>query len=217
MKTFRIILFGPPGVGKGTQAKILSTKLNIPHISTGDMLREAASAGTELGLQAKKIMDGGHLVSDNIMIGIIREVLQSDKCKNGFILDGFPRTVPQAKGLTELLSQLKISLDVVINIDVSEDEITQRLGKRLSCRNCGRVFNLLFDKFPIRRTCPSCNGELYHRADDDPETIRERLKIYSQETYPVKEYYKRLNILQDVNGLGDVNQIAEKIFDILKI
>jgi adenylate kinase len=211
MKALRIILFGPPGVGKGTQAKILSSKLNIPHISTGDMLREAASSGTEIGLLAKEVMNRGHLVSDDIMIGIIKEVIQSERCKNGFILDGFPRTVPQAEALSKLLSKLGINIDAVINFEVDEKEIVQRLGKRLSCKNCGKILNLLIDKFPIRRVCPSCGGELYHRADDEFETIHKRLVVYSQETFPVKKFYEQSGLLKNINGFGDINLITEKI------
>ena len=210
----RLILFGPPGVGKGTQAKLLSSKLNIPHISTGDMLRETVAAKTELGLKAKTVMDAGQLVSDDIMIGIIRSVLQSDKCRNGFILDGFPRTVPQAKALTALLKELQLKLDGVVNMEIDDDEVVRRLSKRLTCRNCGRIYNLLIDRLPDASVCPNCRGELYQRDDDKPETIRKRLSVYAYSTAPVKEYYKTAGLLKNVNGLGDIDRINGNILSL---
>ncbi|CUS82590.1 Adenylate kinase, partial [Candidatus Kryptonium thompsonii] len=144
----RLIIFGPPGVGKGTQAQILSQKLNIPHISTGDMLREAVKNQTELGLKAKSFMDKGELVPDDVMIGIIKEVLSSERCKNGFILDGFPRTIAQAEALDKIFEELNIKLDYVISLEVDDDEIIKRLTNRRVCKNCGAVFNLLIDKIP---------------------------------------------------------------------
>ena len=206
----RLILFGPPGVGKGTQAKLLSSQLQIPQISTGDLLREAITNQTELGKKAKSVMDAGNLVSDDIMIGIIREVLASAKCRNGFILDGFPRTVPQAKALSLLLKELSISLDTVINIEVDEEEIVRRLGKRLTCNQCGKIFSL-----DEEVKCPSCGGELYQRDDDKPETIRKRLKVYAQSTFPVKDYYKEAGLLSTINGVGEVDEINKKILGIL--
>ena len=211
----RLILFGPPGVGKGTQAKLLSVQLHVPQISTGDMLREAVTAGTELGRKAKTIIDTGQLVSDDIMIGIIRDVLQSDKCRNGFILDGFPRTVPQATALTCLLQELSLKLDSVINMEIDEEEVVRRLGKRLTCRNCGRIYNLIIDNLADQTKCPNCGGELYQRDDDKPETVRKRLSVYAQSTAPVKEYYRGLGLLQNVNGAGSVESINKAIVALL--
>ena len=170
-----VILFGPPGVGKGTQAKLLSERFGIPQISTGDMLREAVARGTELGRKAKTVMEAGQLVSDDIIVALIREVLQSGRASHGFILDGFPRTVPQAQALDVLLGELGLSLDAVINMHIDEREVIERLGKRLTCRSCGRIYNLNTDKLPDPPRCPLCGGKLYKRDDDKPETVRKRL------------------------------------------
>ena len=203
----RLILFGPPGVGKGTQAKLLSSKLHVPHVSTGDMLREAVAAGTELGKKAKTIMDAGQLVSDDIMIGIIRDVLRSPKYSKGFILDGFPRTVPQAKALTALLAELNMMLTAVINMEIDEQEVVQRLGNRLTCKDCGKIYNLGIDKFADQKKCPQCGGELYQRDDDKPETVRKRLHVYAESTAPVKEYYQLSGMLRNVNGIGTIEEV----------
>ena len=211
----RIVLFGPPGVGKGTQAKLLASKLNIAHISTGDILREAVSAGTELGKRAKTILDAGQLVSDDIMVGIIKEVLTTDKCRNGFILDGFPRTIPQAEALTSLLKELKIPLDAVVNMEIKDEVVVKRLGSRRTCKNCGRIYNLEVDKLSDASPCPNCVGILYHRDDDKPETVRARLKVYSGTTAPVKNYYARFNLLHTVDAMGTADQINNAILGLL--
>jgi len=211
----RLILFGPPGVGKGTQAKLLSEKFKIAHISTGDMLREAITGGTELGKKAKEVIDSGQLVSDEIMIGIIKDGLKSDKCKNGFILDGFPRTVPQAQALTNLLAELKLQIDAVINMEISDKEVIQRLGKRLMCRSCGMIFNLQIDKLAHASRCPHCNGELYQREDDKSKTVQKRLKIYLESTLPVKDYYLKLNLLKTVNAQASIDQVNRDIIILL--
>jgi adenylate kinase len=211
----RLILFGPPGVGKGTQAKLLSVELHVPQISTGDMLREAAALGTEMGTKAKAIMDAGHLVSDEIMIVIIRDVLRFEKCANGFILDGFPRTVPQARALTDLLNEIAIRLDAVINMEIDEREIVRRLGNRLTCRGCGRIFNLGVDRLVEPTTCPVCSGRLYQRDDDKPETVRERLRVYNESTAPVKEYYRGMSVLRSVNAIGTIEAVNRSILAVL--
>ncbi len=213
----RLILFGPPGVGKGTQAQILSEKFKIPHISTGDMLREAVKNQTELGLKAKSYMDKGELVPDDVMIGIIKEVLSSEKCKNGFILDGFPRTIPQAEALDRIFNELNIKLDFVISIEVDDEEIVKRLTNRRVCRNCGAVFNLLIDRIPEDNRCPRCGGELYQRSDDNPEVIKNRLKVYRESTQVVLDYYAKKGILKTVNGIGEINQITKKILESIGI
>lgn len=209
----RCIFFGPPGVGKGTQAKLLSRKMAIPQISTGDMLREAVAAGSELGLQAKEIMKAGKLVPDAVMIGIIREVLQSPKCANGFILDGFPRTLPQAEALTSLLKTLGIRLDSVLNLIVDEAEIIDRLNRRLTCRSCGSIFNLDIDDLLRDNSCAKCGGALYHREDDRPETVRRRLLVYKESTEPVRAYYLKLGVLRDVVGSGSVQAVHKRILE----
>lgn len=190
----RLIFFGPPGVGKGTQAKLLSVKLNIPQISTGDMLREAVAAGTPLGTQAKEIMAAGKLVPDDVMIGIIRDALGSPRCAQGWILDGFPRTVPQAEALTTLLAGLHTRLDRVLNFLVDEDEIIRRLGGRVSCKSCGSILNVGLDDHGATRICPKCGGELVQRDDDNPAIIKKRLQVYHQSTEPVRTYYEKLGI-----------------------
>lgn len=207
----RLLLFGPPGVGKGTQAKMLSSKLNIPHISTGDMLRAAANSGSEAGMKAKRIMDTGQLVSDDIMIGIVREVLSSDGCRDGFVLDGFPRTSVQAEALDSILVELGRAITRVIFIQVSEEEIVRRLSMRFSCRSCGRIYNVNLDVLSDTKQCRECGGELYARADDDKETVRHRLKVYQESTFPVKEFYRNRGLLTEIDGEGDPEMICEEI------
>ncbi len=211
----RVIFFGPPGVGKGTQAKLLSSRMQIPQIATGDMLRDAVSAGTPVGLQAEEIMHSGKLVPDDVMIGIIREVLGSPRCARGFILDGFPRTLPQAEALTALLEELGISLDRVINFIVDEQEIIRRLTRRVSCPVCGSIFNLGVKDPGGNRVCPNCNGELVQRDDDRPETVIKRLSVYHQSTEPVRTYYLQRGILVDIQGSGSVKSVHEQILALL--
>ncbi len=211
-----LLIFGAPGVGKGTQAKLLSEKLNIPHVSTGDVLRAAASRGSELGKKAKAVMDAGQLVSDEIMIAMTKEVLGSPKCKNGWILDGFPRTLNQAEALTKLLSDMKVKLDKVIDIEVNEGEIVRRLGMRFICTKCGHIWNMQLDMLSDTTECKDCGGPLYHRDDDKEETVRKRLKVYEQQTMPVKEYYGRLSVLKEFDGDGDPEYINNEIMTALK-
>jgi len=212
----QLILFGPPGVGKGTQAKLLSTTMSIPHISTGDMLREAVTAETELGKKAKAIMDAGQLVSDDIMIGIIRTVLGSERCRKGFILDGFPRTVPQAEALTDVMNGLHTSLDAVIDMKIDEQIVIDRLSRRLSCQSCGKIYNLSIDHLVDSNRCPNCNGKLFHRDDDTPETVRKRLHVYTQSTEPVREYYRSRGLIKTVDASGTVEQVNMDICKVLQ-
>jgi len=209
-----LILFGPPGAGKGTQAKILSQKFNVPHISTGDMLREAVAKKTELGLKAKSIMEAGQLVPDEIMIGIVRETLESEMCKNGFILDGFPRTVEQAKTLDQIFSELNIIDVVILDFNIDEEEIIRRVTNRRSCKNCGSLFNLLYDK--LDNVCPKCGavGTIYQRDDDKEEVVRKRIEVYKNSTLPVKNYYKENNAcFISIDGFGEIEQITQKILE----
>jgi len=175
------------------------------------MLREAVASDSELGRKAKAVMDAGQLVSDEIMIGIIRELLQTPKCAKGFILDGFPRTVPQAAALEKLLGEISIRLDAVVNMEIEEEVVVARLSRRLTCRSCGKVYNMEIDKLAEGAKCPSCGGELYQREDDLPETIKKRLAVYASSTKPVKEFYRKSGLLRNVHGTGSIEQVNAAI------
>lgn len=207
----RLILFGPPGVGKGTQAKLLAEEFAVRHISTGDMLRAAAATGTELGLKAKAIMDAGQLVPDEVMIGIVREVLALPANKRGFILDGFPRTLAQAKALSKIFDALTITDYRVINIELDDEEIVRRLSNRLVCKSDGKIFNTEIDGVTIGSPCPSCGGVLYQRDDDKAETVRKRLKVYHLSTAPVIEYYKAAGIVVNIDGNSSIDLVNREI------
>lgn len=200
-----IVLLGPPGIGKGTVAVKLSKKLSIPHIATGDMLRENSSRKTELGLKAKSFMDKGLLVPDNVVIEMIKERLQKDDCKNGFILDGFPRTINQAEEIKE------IKIDKVVNLQASDDVIIERLSKRKVCGQCGFIYHLDFIKPNREGFCDKCSGTLYQREDDKPEAIKERLKIYREKTEPLVKYYKEKDLIVDVDGSGTPKEEFELV------
>ena len=212
----RLILFGPPGVGKGTQAKLLAKEFGIPHISTGDLLRAAVADGTELGRKAVPIIERGHLVPDDIMIGIVREILMSPKTVNGFVLDGFPRTLDQAKALTSLFEELAITDYRIINIDVTDEEIIRRLSKRLVCENDGRIFNIGMDGITTESQCPICGGRLIQRRDDQEATVLQRLGVYHSTTALVLGYYKRKCMVITVDGSGTVDEVNRRIADALK-
>lgn len=211
----RIILFGPPGSGKGTQAKILSERLHIPHISTGDVLRDAVSKKSALGLRAKKHLDEGTLVPDEVMIGLIGEVVTSDEASKGFILDGFPRTIPQADALKVLFQELGMRIDGVISLRVEHTEVVRRLTDRKVCRSCGRIFNSTQLPVGDLLTCPHCGGELYQRSDDTVETAQRRLDVYVRETKPLKEYYREAGLFIEINGMRDISEIQNEIVSIL--
>ncbi|HHA18178.1 MAG TPA: adenylate kinase, partial [Methylophaga sp.] len=185
----RTVLLGAPGSGKGTQGVVLSKKYTIPQISTGDLLRAAVSAGTELGKKAKSAMDAGALVSDGIVIGLIRERLSESDAQNGYILDGFPRNIPQAEALDDMLSKLGQPLQGVILLDVAFEELLQRLTGRRTCKDCGAIYNIHLSPSKVEGHCDACNGELFQRADDNEETISNRLKVYEDQTAPLVGYY----------------------------
>ncbi|MEE9187441.1 MAG: adenylate kinase [Bacteroidota bacterium] len=211
----RIILFGAPGVGKGTQAKVLSAKFRIPHISTGDILREAVEKRTELGKKASGLVKEGQLVSDDIMIGIIRDVINSPQYKNGFILDGFPRTIAQAKALDELFNELQLSLDKVVNLEVNEEETVRRLRNRWLCGNCRRIYSEHVYSATGGQHCPVCGAELYRREDDKMDVVRRRFKVYMQSTLPLTEYYRTRGLLANVDGMGDIRTVTSRILDVI--
>lgn len=207
----RIILFGPPGSGKGTQARLLSEKHGVPHISTGDLLREAVAHQTELGKRAKQYLDGGNLVPDEVMIGLIREVLGSQQARKGFILDGFPRTVAQAEALDQMFREMHITLDRVISLRVEHEVIIHRLTSRLTCTQCRSVFNeaQIPAKGGVR--CPSCGGELYHRQDDTPETVKHRLEVYLKTTKPLKDFYRETDRFTQIDGMKSIEEVQRLI------
>jgi adenylate kinase len=212
----RLIIFGPPGAGKGTQAERIVKKTGIPHISTGDMFREAAAKQTELGRKVKEYMDKGELVPDDIVVKVVEERLKQPDCEKGFLLDGFPRTLIQAKALDEILERLKTRIDAVINLEVSEEEIIKRLSNRRVCKVCGAVYHLIFNPPKTPGKCDKCGGELYQRDDDKEEAIRNRLKVYQTQTQPLIEYYRKKEVLKNVNGNKSINDVEKEIENILK-
>ncbi|MCL5021210.1 MAG: adenylate kinase [Bacteroidetes bacterium] len=211
----RIILFGPPGVGKGTQAKILSGDLAIVHIASGDILRASIAAGTDLGRKAKAFMDRGELVPDDVVIGIIQGRLKEPDAKNGFILDGFPRTLPQAEALHKVFEKAGIRVDRVVSMEVDKDVLLKRLTSRRVCRNCGAIYNTTVDRIEGSK-CPKCGGELYQRDDDKEETILRRFDVYQKQTRPVKDYYAKKKLLVEVDGIGEIRDVSKRLKDALK-
>lgn len=209
-----IVLLGPPGSGKGTQAKMIAEKFNVKHISTGDILREHVRNGTELGKEAKKYMDAGQLVPDSILIGIIKDRLSKPDVAGGYMLDGYPRTIPQAEALDKILPELKQKIDVVLNIDVPDEELVRRLSGRRMCK-CGRSYHILFNPPKVSGKCDACGGELYHRDDDKEEAILNRLKVYKQQTQPLIDYYTKAGLIANINGAGEINQIFDEISKVL--
>jgi adenylate kinase len=210
----KIILFGPPGVGKGTQAKLLVEEFHSAHISTGDLLREAVKNKTILGLQAKSFMDAGNLVPDDVVIGLIEEVLRSDEARENFILDGFPRTLPQASALDALFEKLGVRLDSVISFEVDNEEIIDRLNQRRLCRGCGRIYTIARIGADLK-VCPQCGGEVYQRDDDKPEPVRRRLEVYQQQTKPLIDYYRKTNRLIPINGMDEIGYVHKLVLDAL--
>lgn len=212
----RAILMGPPGAGKGTQAADLITRYQIPHISTGDMFRAAIKAGTALGMKAKEYMDAGSLVPDEVTIGIVAERLAEPDCSKGFLLDGFPRTVAQADALDKILTQLKMNLDGVLNIEVPEAKLLERLTGRRICRQCGGTYHMVFNPPAAEAVCDKCGGELYQRSDDTLETAKNRLQVYNDQTQPLIDYYREKGLLKEINGDQDIAQVLQDIVDAME-
>jgi adenylate kinase len=210
-----LILLGPPGAGKGTQAKMMIDKYQIPQISTGDILRAALKERTPLGLKAKEYMDKGLLVPDEVVIDIIRERLKEPDCRNGYILDGFPRTVAQAQALDKVLADMHSAIDHVISIEVDKGELIKRLTGRRTCRQCGRGYHVIFDPSLNKDLCDKCQGELYQRDDDNEDTVRNRLDVYDSQTFPLIQYYKEKNLLRSIEGQGSIQQIFDRIVGVL--
>ena len=210
-----LVLMGLPGAGKGTQAEKIVEKYNIPHISTGDMFRAAIKEGTELGLKAKSFMDKGELVPDEVTIGIVRERLSKDDCKKGFLLDGFPRTVAQAEALENILSELNRPIDYVINVDVDKDILMERLTGRRICKECGATYHLVFNPPAKEDVCDRCGGELYQRADDNAETVQNRLDVNLKQTKPLLSFYEDKGTLRNINGQQDIKVVFEDIDTLL--
>ena len=208
----KLILLGAPGAGKGTQAEILCERLNIPTISTGNMIREAMKSGTEMGLKAKEYAENGKLVPDEVVIGIVDERLRMDDCANGFILDGFPRTIPQA----EALDRMGIIIDRVVDINVPDEVITRRVSGRRACLDCGSTYHIETKKPNVEGICDRCGSTLVQRKDDLPETVLERLHVYHAQTEPLRDYYAAAGKLLVVDGQQGINEIAEQTLELLK-
>lgn len=206
-----IILMGPPGAGKGTQAERLVEKFGIPHISTGDMFRKTLKEGTELGLKAKSYMDQGKLVPDEVTVGIVKERLMETDCQKGFLLDGFPRTIQQADALEKILAEINKDLDAVINIKVIRDVLIERLTGRRVCKACGATYHILFNPSRDNNKCDKCGGELYQRDDDTLATVGNRLDVYEAQTAPLIEYYKQKGLLKEVDGAQSMDEVFQDI------
>lgn len=212
----RIILLGAPGSGKGTQAKLLVEKYRIPQVSTGDLLREQVAAGTDLGKKAKATMDAGQLVTDDVVLGMIQSRLAKPDAKAGFILDGFPRNIPQAQALDGMLARLGQPLQLALLVDVDTEVLMKRLTGRRTCGSCGAIYNIYFTPPKTQGKCDKCGGSLQHRSDDNESTVGKRLKVYSEQTAPLITYYKAQGKLRTARGVGKVNDIFKTISDIIE-
>jgi adenylate kinase len=206
----RLVLVGPPGAGKGTQAQFIAAQFAIPKISTGDIFRANVSEGTELGMTAKKYMDAGDLVPDEVTSAMVRERLKEDDAGDGFLLDGFPRTVPQAETLDEMLGGLAVGVDVVLELVVDDEEVIRRLSGRRTCRSCGHIWHVDFDPPTRDGICDDCGGQLFQRDDDKPDTVRHRLEVYAEQTAPLIAYYAEKGVLVGIDATGPVDDVTER-------
>ncbi len=212
----KIVMLGAPGAGKGTQAKRIAAKYGIPHISTGDIFRANLKAGTELGLKAKEYMDKGALVPDSLTLELIMDRFNNEDCANGYVLDGFPRTIPQAKALTEALEKIGDKLDFAVDVDVPDEAIISRMSGRRACLQCGGTYHVVFNPPKVEGKCDACGGDLILRSDDAPETVRHRLEVYHEQTQPLIDYYRNEGILKTVDGTQNVDKVFEDIVAILE-
>tara|TARA_B100000959_G_scaffold262974_1_gene301882 strand:- start:57 stop:698 length:642 start_codon:yes stop_codon:yes gene_type:complete len=207
----RIILLGPPGAGKGTQAKMLKERFGIPQVSTGDILRKAAQDNTELGRQARTLMDAGKLVQDDTVIGVIRERIAQEDCRNGFVLDGFPRTIVQAEKLVDTLKDMDLSIDAVVDFVVDSQALINRLTGRRTCSDCGAMYHETSRPPKVGNVCDVCGASLYQREDDKKETIKKRLEVYQSETAPLKEFYRKQGSLKTIQGRGSAEEVFSRV------
>ena len=210
-----IILMGLPGAGKGTQASEIVKKFPIPHISTGDVFRKAIKDETDLGKEAKSYMDRGELVPDEVTVGIVKERISEDDAKKGFLLDGFPRTIEQAEALNSIMSELDREIDAVINIEVPEEELMNRLTGRRICEKCGTTYHLVFNPPKVDGICDIDGGKLYQREDDNPETVSNRLSVNVKQSKPILEYYNNKGVLKNIDGSKDIDEVTNDVIDIL--
>ena len=211
----KIIMLGAPGAGKGTQAKKISAKYTIPHISTGDIFRANIKNGTDLGNEAKRYIDKGLLVPDELVVDLVADRLKDEDCKRGYVLDGFPRTIPQAKALDKVLNEQGKSIDFVIDVEVPDEYIVQRMSGRRACVRCGATYHIEYAPTEIENVCDNCQAELILRDDDKPETVKKRLDVYHEQTSPLIEYYKEKNILCEVDGTMDIDEVFQTIVKIV--
>ncbi len=211
----KIIMLGAPGAGKGTQAKKIAEKYLIPHISTGDIFRANIKNGTELGCKAKTYIDQGLLVPDELVVDLVVDRLEQADCKEGCVLDGFPRTIPQAEALDKALALKGQSVDYVINVEVPDENIVKRMSGRRACSNCGMTYHIVYAPTKVENICDTCQGELILRDDDKPETVQKRLNVYHEQTQPLVEYYTSKDLLVEVDGTVDINEVFAAIVDVL--